>query len=240
MIPSIAKRPIVAFLKKTLPRLSVDFLEVVLYRSILRTKFSSLYASTQITKREDVWDYAVSIIGGDKKILFLEFGVWEGYSIKYFSSKMKNEKSILYGFDSFEGLPEDWGNKRAGTFSTQGIAPIVEDRRVSFVRGWFQNTLPPFVINGSEFDAILVHMDADLYSSTLFCLSQLWHKFDSFFIIFDEFLNHETRALYNFSQCFPCRIDFLAYDHPLPSRVFCKITRISGVGTSAANTEPRP
>lgn len=106
------------------------------------------------------------------------------------------------------------------------------------MKEWFQNTLPSFAINGFEFDAVRVHMEADLYSSRLFALPQLRHKFDSFFIIFDEFLNHETRAPYNYSQCFPCHIEFLTYDHRLPMRVFCKVTRTAGASSSIGGVEP--
>jgi O-methyltransferase len=220
----LIKGPVIRVLKVVLPRLPVDFLEAALYRSILRTKFSALHASRKIEKREHVWDFAVQTIGAEKKVLFLEFGVWEGYSIKYFASKLPSAGSRFHGFDSFEGLPETWGRNRAGTFSTGGQVPAVDDSRISFVKGWFQDTLPPFAVDGGEFDVVLVHLDADLYSSTLFALMNLWHRFDSFYVIFDEFINHETRAFYNFSQCCPCRIEFLAHDHELPSRVFCKVT----------------
>lgn len=74
-ISEIAKRPVVAllsmrpirsFLKKAGSRLPVDSLESILYRSILRTKFSSLYLSKQITKHEDVWDFSIATVGSDK------------------------------------------------------------------------------------------------------------------------------------------------------------------------------
>ena len=240
MFATILKRPIIALLnirpvvlimKKAMSKLPVEFLESVLYRSILRTKFPSLYASKQISRRENVWDYSLSVVGVDKKILFLEFGVHEGSSLAYFSSKIKNANSKLYGFDSFEGLPEKWGNKPVGKFSTKGVVPTVEDNRVSFVKGWFQDTLPSLNISALGFDAVLVHMDADLYSSTLFVLSQLWLKFNVVFVIFDEFINHEARALYNFVQSHPCSIEFLAYDYLLPARVVCKIIKSPGTNS---------
>ena len=42
-----------------------------------------------------------------------EFGVYKGGTINYLAHKMPN--SIIYGFDSFQGLPEDWrkGFKKA-------------------------------------------------------------------------------------------------------------------------------
>ena len=42
----------------------------------------------------------------DKVVLYLEFGVFEGNSIRYWSKLLKNPGSMLHGFDSFEGLPE--------------------------------------------------------------------------------------------------------------------------------------
>ena len=216
----------IPFLKKYLGKLPVDFLERYLSHAIQQQRFSALFLSRQIAKREDVWDYVVETIGASRTVLFLEFGVWEGYSIGYFAKKLQNPGSKFYGFDSFEGLPEDWGNRSVGTFSTRGAPPIIDDSRVSFVKGWFHCTVPSFEVNASSFDVVLVHLDADLYSSTIFVLSQLWLKVNVCYVVFDEFNGHEARALYNFSQSFPCRIEFLAHDaSPFPRRVFCRITR---------------
>jgi hypothetical protein len=176
--------------------------------------------------------------------------------------RYRHPESRFYGFDSFEGLPEDWGNKAKGTFSRQGEPPRLDDERVRFVVGWFHETLPGFVAEGSDYEAVLVHLDADLYSSTLFALrrcesigsaesrhesyqalatlrsseksinsqilSQLWPRYARFHALFDEFMSHEARALHNFAQAFPCAIEFLAYDHDIPKRVFCRIDRASG------------
>ena len=60
----------------------------------------------------------------------------------------------------------------------------------------------------------------------LFVLSWLWQRVDTFYAIFDEFMNDETRALYNFSQAFPVRIEFLAHDDPVnPQRAVCRISK---------------
>ena len=78
-------------------------------------------------------------------------------------------------FDSFEGLPEAWGHAAPKTFTTGGAIPAAADPRVSFVKGWFQNTLPDFLaatrLNPDR--PVLVHYDADLYTSTLFILTTL-------------------------------------------------------------------
>jgi hypothetical protein len=227
MLVRLAKKPVISLLKKYLPRLRPEFLERNLHHSLLNHEFRHLFKAERIEKREAVWDRAIERVGKDQPILVLEFGVWEGYSLRYFAERFTHPQSRLYGFDSFEGLPEDWGNKPTGTFSTAGAVPQIADPRVSFVKGWFQDTLPGFTQDASNFKGVLVHMDADLYSSTLFVLSQLWAKFDSFHVVFDEFFGHETRALYNFTQAFPCTLTFLAYDHPYPNRVLCHIARKS-------------
>jgi hypothetical protein len=56
---------------------------------------------------------------------------------------LKNPSSMLHGFDSFEGLPEAFNNTH-GKFAclSHGVVPIVEDPRVKFFKGWFEETLP--------------------------------------------------------------------------------------------------
>jgi len=221
---SALKRLAVSAVRSKLERLPPEFVESILYRSVLRHNFSNVYSSRLVRNREAVWDFSIETLGGASKVLLLEFGVHEGYSMRYFLRAFRNAESRFYGFDSFEGLPEVWGHKAIGTFSTDGRVPEIDDRRVTWVKGWFQDTLPRFEIPGG-FAAVLVHLDADLYSSTLFTLAQLWGRVPSFYAIFDEFFGHETRALYNFAQAFPSSIEFLAHDDPvLPRRVFCRIT----------------
>ena len=55
--------------------------------------------------------------------LFLEFGVFKGRSINEFSKYLPNIE--FTGFDSFEGLNEDWKGTRyrAGFFGLGGEAP---------------------------------------------------------------------------------------------------------------------
>ena len=57
--------------------------------------------------------------------LWLEFGVAGGKSINYIS---KFTDDTVYGFDSFEGLPEKWrdGFDR-GAFNRHGNVPHVND-----------------------------------------------------------------------------------------------------------------
>src|ERR1700686_553567 len=55
-------------------------------------------------RRDDVFAAAVSEIG-DKQVLYLEFGVYQGDTMRYWCRHLTNPQSRLHGFDSFEGLP---------------------------------------------------------------------------------------------------------------------------------------
>lgn len=54
--------------------------------------------------------------------MMLEFGVSFGTSLKYIASMTDQP---VHGFDSFEGLPEDWESIPADSFSTRGRLPDV-------------------------------------------------------------------------------------------------------------------
>jgi O-methyltransferase len=183
----------------------------------------------------ELYDFVRMVIG-DVPVTYLEFGVAGGRSMSRIAERFTDPGSRFFGFDSFEGLPEPWlrpwkGTMKAGAFSKAGQEPVAADSRVKFVKGWFQNSLPPFLKeNASVFGgSVLVHYDADLYSSTLFVLSSLWNVIDSYYFIFDEFLAHEIIALYDFSQAFPVKIKFLSQSsvtNGYPGRIFGQISRI--------------
>jgi hypothetical protein len=129
---------------------------------------------------------------------FLEFGVYTGNSIRFWSKINRDPHSRFIGFDSFEGLPENWTKKvTKGAFYVGGAVPQIDDERISFVTGWFQNTLPGFLNEFMPRSRLIVHNDSDLYSSTLFTLASL-HRFlvPGTVIIFDEYSSamHEFRA----------------------------------------------
>src|SRR4051794_12682760 len=132
----------------------------------------------QIPTFEDLYDfyrYAHGEVCGETAIDFLEFGVYKGHSIRFWSKMNRDPQSRFIGFDSFEGLPEDWTrNWRKGAMGDVGGAvPQIDDQRVSFVKGWFQNTLPGFLNGFTPRSRLVVHNDSDLYSSTLFTLASL-------------------------------------------------------------------
>ena len=194
---------------------------------MLTTKIPHTYDA-----RDIFWSYIVERIGSTEPVLFLEFGVFRGESIRWFSRSFSNPNSLFFGFDTFAGLPEDWEvrNLPAGTFSCNGQEPLVDDSRVSFVKGLFSEALPKTIDKikvAAEGRTVLVHFDADLFSSTLFILTFLWQWLDRYYFLFDEFFGEESWALSTFSQSYPCQLEFLASDAPsdqlgvpAPARLF--------------------
>ena len=92
-----------------------------------------------------------------------------------------------------------------GAFYVGGAVPQIDDERVTFVTGWFQNALPGFLKGFGPRSRLVVHNDSDLYSSTLFTLVSL-HRFliPGTVIIFDEYSHatHEFRAFADYRSAF--------------------------------------
>ncbi len=127
----------------------------------------------RLARRFELYDVVGARIA-DRKVLYLEFGVHRGASLEYWSRLLRHPEAQLHGFDSFLGLPEDWdiaGGYPKGRFSTGGVPPEIDDPRVSFHVGWFEDTLPGYEL--PEHDLLVVNLDADLYSSTIVVLRQL-------------------------------------------------------------------
>lgn len=122
-----------------------------------------------------------------KDLLWLEFGVWKGQSIKYISGFTDQ---TIYGFDSFEGLPEYWRESfDIGAFSEGGRMPQVPSN-VKLIKGWFENTLPIFLEEHEDKQISFAHLDADLYSSTSFVLSSIAPFLsEGAVLVFDELIN---------------------------------------------------
>jgi O-methyltransferase len=147
--------------------------------------------------REMLYESLVQTESLDAAVDYLEFGVWQGAILRWWLGRNQDPRSTFVGFDSFEGLPEDWDGMPRGAFSTGGKVPDIPDPRFQPVKGYFKDTLPGW-LRGREFPRkLVVHMDADLYSSTLLVLVHLlpWLKTGDV-LIFDEFhsLLHEFRA----------------------------------------------
>lgn len=135
---------------------------------------------------------------------YYEFGVAKGDMIKYWASKNKHPESRFIGYDSFEGLPESWEDKEVGHFDTKGFTPETNDVRISFVKGWFQDSVYNDLKNRNFINQSVFHLDADIFSSTLYVLFQLHiYMKPNDILIFDEFsnFNHEFLAFEIFKKC---------------------------------------
>ena len=146
--------------------------------------------------------------GLDAPVDYLEFGVYQGASLRWWSNHIACSEARFYGFDCFQGLPEAWGLVKKGTFDTGRKVPQIDDRRVEFVVGLFQDTVVPFLHRVPLRRRKIIHMDADLYSSTLYVLALLSPCLEpGDIIIFDEFgsirmAQHEFRAFEDFTSAF--------------------------------------
>lgn len=143
----------------------------------------------------------------------LEFGVFDGTSLRWWSTNLP-PGSRLVGFDSFQGLPEDWNERNPrGMFDRGGIPPELDGEHIELVIGSFQETLPGFLHRWQPALPVVVHLDADLYSSTAFVLGLLNGRLPSgTILVFDEFwdIRHEHRAFLEFSERRRSGHEFLA------------------------------
>ena len=148
--------------------------------------------------------------------LFLEFGVYQGDSIKRLA-QLKSDVT-WYGFDSFVGLPEAWNlGAKAGAFSRGGVLPPVLGN-VKLTKGFFEQTLPDFVAAHKGEAIAVMHIDCDLYSATKTVLSLTRPLLKpGTIIIFDELINYprwqdgEYKALMEFASEQMMRFEYLAY-----------------------------
>lgn len=180
--------------------------------------------------------------------LVLEFGVWYGCSLRKIRNKLDSSFQI-FGFDSFEGLPEDWigaiakeridgvktGKKidiKKGHFNRNGEIPDISN--VTFYKGWFKNTLPEYIKNHKT-PIGLIHIDCDLYSSTKDVLFQL----NTFIVtgtilVFDDWtynnnnqcIDGEQKAFLEWSNFFKRKFKFINFQGEGNRKVMQKLIKI--------------
>lgn len=173
------------------------------HRNIPFSDFYNKKFNTQI--RPTLYSFLFSHEKLDEKITYLEFGVASGRSFKWWVNANQNHESRFFGFDTFTGLPENWDVFKAGDMTQDGKMPDVADSRASFIKGLFQAVLPDFLKTADLNSRLVVHLDADLYSSTLYVMANLYpflKKGD--ILIFDEFgvPSHEFKAFDDFVRAF--------------------------------------
>lgn len=149
------------------------------------------------------FDYVFDFVPSDGCIL--EFGVFKGRTINHIARHFKSD--TIYGFDSFEGLPENWQFSKTivrnkNRFRVHHL-PEVKDN-VQLIKGWFKDTIDEWLTTPRQ-NIKLLHIDSDLYSSCKTVLTKLNKLIvPNTVIVFDELLEgnnysnwqeHEWKAL---------------------------------------------
>jgi hypothetical protein len=115
-----------------------------------------------------------------------EFGVSAGDSFLTFLERCPDRQ--VYGFDSWEGIPEDWWTRPKGTFAA--TPPEFKNPNGHLVKGWYDESAPRFFHDWRGHIAIL-HIDCDLYSSTVTVFQHaLSYCGPGTVVLFDEFWNY--------------------------------------------------
>jgi hypothetical protein len=149
----------------------------------------------------DLYEYAVSQIDPDllKIGQVLEFGTDGARTLHWFSRWLPDK--TIYAFDSWQGLPEKFNNLPAGHFA-RDIPPVPSNCKL--VQGWFgerppqdKSSIPEFTaqtfVNANKEPIALLHLDADLYSSTKTVLDVFADQIvPGTVILFNEYWNHPT------------------------------------------------
>ena len=118
----------------------------------------------------------------------VEFGVATGRTLNHIARLMPHK--TVHGFDSFQGLPEDWTSRMPRGFFARDNLPKVRSNCQLHV-GWFDDTLPKWVKSHSDVPIQLLHIDSDLYSSAVTILKELSDLIvPNTVIIFDEYINY--------------------------------------------------
>ena len=162
---------------------------------------------------------ATTDVLGNAPGLRLEFGVWRGNSIKRCATKFPDQQ--WFGFDSFEGFPDD------GRIDWQKPFKVIEmpdtPKNVTLVKGYFSDSLDPFLTD-TPGKIAFVNVDCDIYSSTvdIFTALEKHGRMEAGVIIyFDELINYvdymwnESLALFEMCERTGLGLEWLVHDHRL-------------------------
>ena len=170
------KRVLIFIKKNSLPQ-SQKRLAFEMYESEQLEKcynhFKKYFSNSIFLDGEKIQEYAISKAlknDPEKKFTYIEFGVFKGGTINYFSKYVKK----IYGFDSFQGLREDWvGNENYPEkyFDLNKNIPELNKNVIPII-GYVQDTLENFLRKENP-EINFVHMDLDTYESTKFTLEKI-------------------------------------------------------------------
>jgi O-methyltransferase len=168
----------------------------------------------KFSDRSLMWKFIEEKYLKHEAVDYVEFGVFEGESIRHWTAVNKDKESRFIGFDSFEGLPADWhAEKKKGHFDVQGRVPQINDPRVKFIKGWFDSTIPDFARDFSPKNHLVMHIDCDLYAGAMLALIHFTPFMSKgTILIFDEFIDreHEFRAFMDWEKIYQKNFQVIA------------------------------
>lgn len=175
--------------KSRVTRLSAEFV----FRMHAKYPNAELFHS-----REKLWKAFANFLDKEQWLGF-EFGVASGDATKTFL-KMPYTKNCRgwHGFDTFMGLPSEWGDLPKGAFSTNGIPPQIHSDLLHWHIGRIENTCDEINSLPNLDKRFIVIFDFDLYSPT----KAAWNIIAKFLkpgdiIYFDEAYESDEAQLIN-------------------------------------------
>lgn len=168
--------------------------DLATYQNWLKSSFGS---ADHYVRRETLWKSAIAN-SPEGPMTFIEFGVARGYIGHYFYDNFLKERNFRwFGFDTFTGLPRDWRDNAAGTFSADGAVPSLPQHSFSWYKGLVEDTLTDAVVDrifglrGPKF----IFFDFDLREPTEFALRKITHHLQvGDFLYFDEAFDNDERS----------------------------------------------
>jgi hypothetical protein len=176
------------------------------------------------TTREDLWKYVINTLPASitqNRIEYsLEFGVFKGDSLNKLA--ILSPKTEWTGFDSFDGLEEDWPGTALtkGFFGVEGKLPKVVGN-VKLVKGWVEVTLSEFLNQHQNRQVSIIHFDMDTYKPTSYVLQSLYGNgcfgpgttliFDEYFGYSHSWKLNEHRAFSDWIGKYGIKFQYIAH-----------------------------
>ena len=170
---------------------------------------------------------------------FVEFGIYQGTWINIFYDILKKELAInrqIWGFDSFEGLPEpisgidsiffEKGMYSCDYKTVSANVSLDERTNIHLVKGFFSDTLKDTQVDALQSIAY-ARIDCDLYESAKECLQFLGPRLvDKAVLVFDDWLYNsskgECKAFYEWVPTVPyLSFEYLAF--PMKYHLYLRV-----------------
>jgi hypothetical protein len=172
--------------------------EIADYLLWIQQNFSdTLNKNTFVPTRELLWTKISTHLRNSELAVF-EFGVAHGYATNWWLSNYPNQPFKWNGYDRFTGLPRPWRDLPAGYFDANGLAPEINDARITWHIGNVEETLNSVDLKLISKHQTLVLFDFDIYEPTLFA----WNSIKNYLkvgdiLYFDEAFDKDERVLIN-------------------------------------------